>query len=140
MCRRWGGAGSIIDLSDSFYQFCDDELARDFGIDFPEPSGYYGVAEIYEDGKMVSVASDEVVFPVFTGLAMRWSWALWIVQCILTAAVIPVLPHGADSLVLDRGALPLASADSPIVSIYVDNLAVVELSRKLVDERMHKII
>ena len=38
--------GATIDLSDSFYQFCDDELAGDFGIDFPEPAGYYGVTEI----------------------------------------------------------------------------------------------
>ena len=71
---------------------------------------------------------------------MGWSWALWVLQCILTASTIPVLPHGANSLVLDRGAPPLATADSPIVSIYFDNLAVAGLSRESVDGLMLKII
>ena len=71
---------------------------------------------------------------------MGWSWVLWVMQCILTAAVIPVLPHGSGSLVLDRGAPPLISADSPIVFIYVDNHAVAGLSCESVDGLMLLVI
>ena len=51
--------GSTIDLSDSFYQLYDDEMAADFGIDYPETAEFYAVAEVYDDALWVSVGGDE---------------------------------------------------------------------------------
>ena len=80
------------------------------------------------------------MYPVFRALAMGWSWALWVMQCILTGLVLPVLPHGSDPLVPDRGLPPLVSRGAPLVSIYVDNLAVVGLDEAEVSQLMERVI
>jgi hypothetical protein len=71
--EAWGAG---VDLCDSFYQLEDDELADDFGFDFPDSAGTYGTDVVWEKGEYVAVGSDETVFPVFRGLPMGWSWAL----------------------------------------------------------------
>lgn len=69
-----------IDLTDSFSQFCDDDLVEDFGFDYPEVASVYGCSHVCEDGFFVPVQPDDMVFPVFHGLCMGWFWAMWAVH------------------------------------------------------------
>ncbi len=38
--------GACLDPKDSFYQVCSDEIAEDFGIDFPAAASTFGCAHV----------------------------------------------------------------------------------------------
>ena len=76
----WGAA---LDLQDSFYQFSNEALGEEFGMDYPETAGSYGCVEVWTPTGFEPVAADEAVFPVFCGVPMGWSWALWAVHSIV---------------------------------------------------------
>jgi hypothetical protein len=76
-------------------------------MDFPESAGVYGATHVYEGGVFVEVGSHEPVFPVFRGLAMGWSWALWAMHTTVSTIVASVLPGGTGALVLDRASSPV---------------------------------
>ena len=40
---------SGVDLKDGFYQFVDQDLASNFGFDFPEEAHWYGCTHVYDD-------------------------------------------------------------------------------------------
>ncbi|CAK0861426.1 unnamed protein product [Prorocentrum cordatum] len=120
--------GASLDLADSFYQFCSDALAEDFGMDYPEPASVYGATHVWEGGRFIPVGADEVVFPAFRGVAMGWSWALWVVHSSVTSWVGHALSGGPASLVLDRQPPRPAAPGRPAGSVYVDNVGILGLS------------
>ncbi|CAK0868029.1 unnamed protein product, partial [Prorocentrum cordatum] len=120
--------GASLDLADSFYQFCSDALAEDFGMDYPEPASVYGATHVWEDGRLIPVGADDVVFPAFRGVAMGWSWALWVVHSSVTSWVGHALTGGPASLVLDRQPPRPAAPGRPAGSVYVDNVGILGLS------------
>eukprot|EP00973_Karenia_brevis_P043380 6013057-Karenia_brevis.AAC.1 len=54
-------------------------------MDFPEPAGVYGATTVFENNEHVSICEDEPVFPVFCGIGMGWTWALWMVHTTVTS-------------------------------------------------------
>ena len=71
--------GASIDMWNGFYQLKNRDLGDWFGIDGPHAASYWDVASVYdpEQRAEVPVRRDEVIFPVFEGMAMGWSWALY---------------------------------------------------------------
>ena len=71
--------GTAADLSDGFHQFTDPELGGLFGFDFPELANAYGAEKFYCDQthQVIPIDASALVFPVYIGLPMRWSWSLW---------------------------------------------------------------
>ncbi|CAK0844871.1 unnamed protein product [Prorocentrum cordatum] len=120
--------GSSLDLQDSFYQFFSERVAEDFGMDFPERASYYQVSHIWTPDGLSPVDPDELVFPVFRGVPMGWSWALWAVHSSVTSWVADTLPGGARRLLLDKQPAPVAAPFRPTGSVYVDNVSFLGLS------------
>ncbi|CAK0895895.1 unnamed protein product [Prorocentrum cordatum] len=120
--------GSSLDLQDSFYQFFSERVAEDFGMDFPERASYYQVSHIWTPDGLSPVDPDELVFPVFRGVPMGWSWALWAVHSSVTSWVSDTLPGGARRLLLDKQPAPVAAPFRPTGSVYVDNVSFLGLS------------
>ena len=67
------GYGAELDVADCFWQFRVDELAEWFGIRMPRP------AKVWKEfGADTSGLKDnEIIYPVITGMAMGWKWALF---------------------------------------------------------------
>jgi hypothetical protein len=112
---------SAMDL----YQFICQELAEDFGLNYPETAGYYECDEIYENGSWIPVDEDEVVFPCFVVLAAGWSCAMWAMH----ATVSHVLSGSSDAasnalIVEDKRITPLVRPGFPIAGTYVDNFSI----------------
>ncbi|CAK0845014.1 unnamed protein product [Prorocentrum cordatum] len=120
--------GSSLDLQDSFYQFFSERVAEDFGMDFPERASYYQVSHIWTPDGLSPVDPDELVFPVFRGVPIGWSWALWAVHSSVTSWVSDTLPGGARRLLLDKQPAPVAAPFRPTGSVYVDNVSFLGLS------------
>ena len=70
-----------VDLKDGFHQFLNVHLASWFVFDLAGvTAGDLGVSVVYDAQarSFVPAATDEVVWPAYGGMAMGWSWALWI--------------------------------------------------------------
>lgn len=48
-------------MRDSFYQFSCQEIAADFGMEFPDQAGVYETDRVWEHGPWVPVGSSEEV-------------------------------------------------------------------------------
>ena len=119
-----GVVGGSVDLSDSFYQWCCDAMAEDFGFDTPETADTFDVTSIWSADGPEPVAPDDLLYPVFRGLSMGWSWALWALHTIVVAVIEPSLPLGVGSMVLDKATPPVPRRGTPVVCVYVDNVSV----------------
>ena len=117
--------GAGVDLCDGFYQNSLDSLADWFGIDYPEPAEAYGAQEVFDPllGRHVAVEPTTLVFPVFRGLAMGWSWALYFCHLMVAAA------QGSPSrlfacglpVIREKFPSPTPTSSTPVAAPYVDN-------------------
>ena len=135
--------GASLDLRDSFYQFSSDVTAGDFGFDFPEQAGVWGVTSYWTPDGPQQVSPEQELFPVFRGVPMGWSWALWAVHSTVAHWTARAL-GGANRLVMDRLAPPTPAPGRPTASVYVGNVVVLGLSPedsnagfRLVRKRLH---
>ena len=129
------------DLQDSFYQFKCEALASDFGMDFPEAASEYGCSQVWVDGEFVPVSGETRVFPVFCGVAMGWSWALWTCHQTVASFVSDSSSAAPDPmLVEDRRVPPCVSTSHPVAGVYVDNFAVVGFGRAAVEKRFDQTV
>ena len=73
---------ATLDLVDYFYQFHDLNVASWWGVDFPERADVWGVTRCWcEDAQaFVDVHPHELLYFVFEGMPMGWSWALYFAQ------------------------------------------------------------
>ena len=76
--------GVEADVADCFYNFVCEATASWFGIDMPLPYNEWvrlgwGGGPIYSDitGSFFQPRGDQELYPVFRGLCMGWSWALF---------------------------------------------------------------
>lgn len=77
--------GLEADVSDCFYNYTNECLASWFGINLPltcsqwKLLGWDGGSIYYDQSKSFEVPKDDtILYPVFRGLCMGWSWALWL--------------------------------------------------------------
>ncbi len=87
-----------------------------------------------------SVAGDEVVFPVFRGVATGLSWALWAVRSSATSWTAAALRGGVGRLVLDKHVPPVASPSEPAGSVYADNVVILGLNVDSVDSALRAVM
>ena len=135
----WGGAA---DLQDGFHQFTDETLGSLFGFDFPETAGTYGTSVVYDPSLRcyVQVSADTLVYPVYIGLAMGWSWSLWFCQRVLadsmvtgTYAIQPTFsigfPRKYSEKWLDNPLSIIFPAPSPFICRFPRNLKQIQKSK-----------
>ena len=65
---------------------------------------------------------------------MGWSWALWVLHTIVVATIVPCLPLGEGSLVLDKAPPPVPRLGRPIACVYVDNVSALGVDRRSVSK------
>ena len=84
--------GTSVDFQDDFYQLRYLPLCDWFGISCKITAGEAGIDVVYNnvDGQDVweHVDPDERVWPCFCGVAMGWSWGLYICHSALTDGLI----------------------------------------------------
>ena len=70
--------GAAADLSYGFHQFTNPELGGLFGFDVPEVASVYGADKVYceQCHQYIPIDGTALVFPVYIGLPMGWSWSL----------------------------------------------------------------
>eukprot|EP00973_Karenia_brevis_P077561 10777280-Karenia_brevis.AAC.1 len=126
-----------MDLRDSFYQFKNRKLADWFGCEWGETASSWGVSSfVNADGKEEHVEGDEILYFVFEGMPMGWSWALYFCQaamCDACAEAVPTDFHGRGGVVEDGHPVPKLARGRPLVAVYVDNALTVGATRKDVE-------
>jgi hypothetical protein len=97
--------GLGVDFQDGFYQLRFRRMAAWFGIDSRVRAADFGVREVYNDEteSFERVAPSDRLWLVFEGLAMGWSWALFLCHSCLTRAMI-------DSALIFNPAISLEEA------------------------------
>ncbi|CAK0812001.1 unnamed protein product, partial [Prorocentrum cordatum] len=131
---------ATVDLKDGFHQFKIPHLSEWFVFDMPGVQAKdLGVHQVYDgDAKaFVDVAPDDYVWPAYGGLAMGWSWALWI--CHETLAQVMRSSAGPrDAMVLDKA--PAAQLEPGMVGDlpYVDNANIIGIEQDLVQDRLER--
>ena len=129
-----------VDLKDGFHQFKIPHLSEWFVFDMPGVRAMdLGVQQVYDGdvGGFVDVAPDDYVWPAYGGLAMGWSWALWICHETL-AHVMRASAGPRDATVLDKA--PAAHLEPGMVGDlpYVDNANVIGVEREVVQARLER--
>ena len=116
--------GAGLDLCDAFYQNTARELGCLFGFDYPELASVWGVDSVYDDtlGQEVAVGPSELLFPVFEGLPMGFSWSMYFCQdltatALMKAATKPgTTPMGTSGLIRERSLPPPWKLSQPLIS------------------------
>ena len=130
--------GASIDLWNGFYQFRNRALGSWFGLDVPRSAAYWGATCIYNEATRCEepVGPEDVVVPCFEGMAMGWSWALWMCNSVLShAGRIP------GSLTLrDRSAALTPTDKEAVMSPYVDNGNVIGITKSSVDFTFNRVV
>ena len=119
-----GVVGGSVVLSDGSYQWCCDAMAEDFGFDTPEAADTFDVTSIWSADGPEPVASGDLLYPVFGGLSMGWCWTLWALHTIVVAIIVPSLPLGVGSMVLDKAPPPVPRRGRLVVCVYVDIVSI----------------
>ena len=94
---------------------------------------------IYSDETSTHFApsSDLVVYPVFRGLCMGWSWALFFAQQAVTFIASGQIQRPLREI---RDKLPLPDInEGPLVGVYVDNISVIGVDKDSVSKAAHNI-
>ena len=117
-------------MNDCFYNFFSEELASWFGIRFPLTVGQWVKAgwkptDIYDDstGLFFKPNDDLVVFPVFRGLCMGWSWSLHFANEAVCHIVSGRIERPLQEI-RDRNPAPCI-LQGPITGVYVDNISII---------------
>lgn len=129
------GYGIEADVNDCFYNFTIEPCASFFGIDMPlsvsqwEKLGWVR-QPIYSDetGSFFMPRSEQIVFPVFRGLCMGWSWALFFAQQAVSFIASGQVQRPLREI---RDKLPLPDInDGPLVGVYVDNISIIGVDKQ----------
>eukprot|EP00973_Karenia_brevis_P082945 11501599-Karenia_brevis.AAC.1 len=84
---------STVDLQDSFYQLKNRRLADWFGCEWAETASAWGITSfVNADGVEEKVEPIEMLFFVFEGMPMGWSWALYFCQSAMCDACSDAVP------------------------------------------------
>ena len=126
--RPWGEAapqvwGASVDLQDGFHQFLNPALAEWFVFDLAGVrAADLNLTSVYDcsTGASTPVEPDEVIWAAYAGMAMGWSWALWICHETLAGVVRPTL-QDQDFWVLDKGLAGRFNGGGVGAAPYVDN-------------------
>lgn len=111
-------------------------MGSHFAMDFPECASYYGVDRVLNEltGEFDSVSPSTLVYPVFEGMAMGWSWALYFCHSTVSKAA----AGGCPQLAADRRPGSTPTLTSAIRCPCVDNANFIRLNevsaQKAVDE------
>lgn len=128
------------DLADAFYQFLCEELGEDFALNWPATARTYGCQEVYETGAFVPIAPGDFVFPVFVGIPMGWSWALWAVHTTVSYWVGLTSDLSPDPLMLgDKRVAPLVHGTAAVAAVYVDNIVIFGADLAGVERRFKRV-
>lgn len=99
--------GASVDLKDGFHQFLNYRLAEWFLFDVEGvKASELNLREVIGGHEeLEAVGADEFIWRAYGGMAMGWSWALWICHETVTAIMGDV---GADDdvCVLDKHPVP----------------------------------
>ncbi len=130
-----------VDLKDGFHQFLLPHLAEWFVFDLADVrAAELGVTLVYDGelGTFVDVGADDFVWPAYGGMAMGWSWALWVCHETL-ASVMADMALPRDVSVLDKQPAPSLVPGITAAAPYVDNANVLGLDRDLVQSRLQRV-
>ena len=123
--------GIEADVNDCFYNFFCEGIASWFGIDAPLTVSQWMElgwkrSAIYSDdsGDFFHPKDDLVVYPVFRGLCMGWSWALYFAQEAVSHIVAGQVPRPINEL-RDRQAAPCLETQRVVTGVYVDNISII---------------
>ena len=132
-------------MADCFYNFLCESTASWFGVDMPltcrewRRQGWKGGAIYSDDARAFYVPDDnEVLFPVFRGLCMGWSWALFLANeavAFITAGRVE-RPLGE---VRDRFPAPDASVDI-VTGVYVDSISIIGPTVEAVQKTRDRVV
>ena len=138
------GFGIEADVNDCFYNFTNDQTASFFGIDYPMTVAEWAEAgwvktSLYSDdiGDFFMPDDSLVVYPVFRGLCMGWSWALFLAQQAVSHIAAGQIQRPLREI---RDKQPLPSlTDGPLVGVYVDNISIIGLEKAEVIEAANRV-
>ena len=135
--------GMEADVADCFYNFFHEGTASWFGVDFPLTAGQWwdlgwNGSKIFDEGlkQYVDVDRQTVLFPVFRGLCMGWSWALYLAN--------EAVNHIVNGFSISRGEVrdqkPFPSfSDQALTGVYVDNISIIGRTKGQVTSAASKI-
>lgn len=136
--------GMEADVNDCFYNFVSEELASWFGIDLPLRVGDWvsagwKIADIFDDatGCYYRPGLDEVVYPVFRGLCMGWSWSLFFANEAVAHIVRGMNPSPVHEI-RDKTPSPDIMM-GPVTGVYVDNISIIGRTKAEVKQAADKI-
>lgn len=137
------GYGMEADVQDCFYNFYHEGLASFFGVDVPHTADEWKTlgwnsCPIYDEideitGGYRHPDADTVLFPVFRGLCMGWSWALFFANEAVNFIAHGKIPRPIAE-VRDKHPIPDLK-DGAVVGVYVDNISIVASSKSEVSQR-----
>ena len=122
--------GLEADVADCFYNYINPRLASWFGVDLPlktsewEELGWKRSSIFSDETQSFFVPEDNtVLYPVFQGLCMGWSWALFLAN---EAVAFAVAGRVERPLAEVRDRLPPPDLQSGVVTgVYVDNISII---------------
>ena len=136
--------GMEADVNDCFYNFVTEELASWFGIDFPLRVGDWvsagwNLSKIFDDatGRFYTPDLDLVVYPVFRGLCMGWSWSLFFANEAVAHIVRGMQPSPMHEI-RDKTPSPDIML-GPVTGVYVDNISIIGRTKAEVKQAAAKI-
>ena len=121
------------DLRQGFYQLRWRDGASLFGLDCQTPLGDFGLTTVYDEElrQEVPMPPDTLVYPVFEGLPMGWSWSMWLCHMItedcMRVGISRALSIPAASVEFFREGRPVPRLrpGTAIASAYVDNANII---------------
>lgn len=129
------GYGIEADVNDCFYNFTIEPCASFFGVDLPmqvqewQALGWK-LQPIFSDetSSFFVPSQDLIVYPVFRGLCMGWSWALFFAQQAVAHIACGQVQRPLREV---RDKLPLPDiSEGPIVGVYVDNISILGIHKE----------
>lgn len=136
--------GLEADVSDCFYNYIHEPTASWFGVDLPLTCGEWkrlgwAGGSIYSDEtqSFFTPSESQLLYPVFRGLCMGWSWALFLANEAVAYAVAGRVERPLGEV---RDKLPPPDVShSVITGVYVDNISIIGTSVQAVSEACQKI-
>lgn len=122
--------GIEADVNDCFYNYFTEHLASWFGIDRPNTLAFWKrlgwkSSKLFDEsqGCYADFSDDTVMYPVFRGLCMGWSWSLYFANESVAHIVSGQVPRPLQET---RDKQPAPSVlDGPITGVYVDNISII---------------
>ena len=131
------------DVGDCFYNFSLDMVSSWFCTDDVETAGNlrrmgFDVDTIFDDATQgyITPADDEPLFFAFRGMCMGWSWALYLANEIVAHQTALGGRLEDDRFIRDKKSPPRVDASNPAVGVYVDNVNIIGLGHRPVNDVM----